>query len=184
MADKHVETGGNDFPRRMSTALALAAALLATGCGGGDDGGNSADKGAVSFPYPAGLSAESSPSDVAGVLIEALDAKDKGTLLGLAAAKDAAKEVEAIFRKHGRSSEKSGKLGKLGKNAAAMVVMGWGATYKFCQAGKTTVKAESIQGNTAVVTAAAAAPDGKPKTIKIKLMREDGVWKVRAGIEG
>ena len=158
------------------------------GCGKGEEGetapqqGSGAEQGtqaaaAASAAYPAGLSSSSSPSEVAQALIKALDEEDEGTLLGLVAAKAVAKDIEAIFEKHGRKSKGASKAGP------AFAVAGWQATYAFCQSGQTTVTREEVAGETATVFAAGKAPDGSSKTLKIKLVREDGVWKVEAGLE-
>jgi len=157
------------------------------GCGKGEDGeaspqGLGAEQGPqaaapASAAYPAGLSSSSSPTEVAQALIKALDEEDEGTLLGLVAAKAEAKDIEAIFEKHGRKTKRALKA------APGLAAAGWQATYAFCQSGQTTVTREEVAGETATVFAAGKAPDGSPKTLKIKLVREDGVWKVKGGLE-
>ena len=128
-------------------------------------------------PYPAALSEVSTPREVAGVLVKALDEEDKATLLGLVAIKAAAREVEAIYQKYGKQS----KIKPAGN--AALAAGGWQATYSFVQAGQTQVKGEHITGDSAIVTAAAIGADGTPRTLTIKLVREDGLWKALPGIE-
>lgn len=153
------------------------------GCGKGEDGEAAPQEpGAEQSPqasaaYPAGLSSSSTPTEVAQVLIKGLDEEDEGTLLGLVAAKAVAKDIEAIFAKHGRKSKGAS------KEAAGLAVAGWQATYAFYESGQTTVTREELTGETATVFAAGKAPDGSSKTLKINLVREDGVWKVKAGLE-
>ena len=128
-------------------------------------------------PYPGNLSPESSPSDVARTLIEALDEEDEDTLLGLVAAKNEAEAISAIYRKHGRKKEIAP------ETAARMAAAGWSATYLFLQKGQTKVMREEVKGDKAYVFAEGKSPVGKLRKLKIKLIREDGVWKARGGIE-
>ena len=163
--------------------LVLAAALVAMawGCGKGQEGeGAPPAETSTAGPaaaYPSALSAASSPTEVAQVLIKALDEEDKGTLLGLVAVKAVAKDIEAIYQKHGKTSKGAPKA------APGLAAAGWGATYAFYQTGQTTVTREEVTGESASVFAGGKAPDGSPKTLKIKMVREDGVWKVRGGLE-
>ena len=85
--------------------------------------------------------------------------------------------MEAIFERHGKTAD-------IDPNAAAgLVVAGWGATYGFFQKGNTQIAGESVQGDTAIVTARGTAPDGRAKSLKIEFVREDGLWKVEAGLQ-
>ena len=150
-------------------------AVLASGCGR-DGEGESAAPASVAA-YPSSLSADSSPEEVVGVLIQALDEDDDATLIGLVAVKAEMKAVEAIYRRGGRST----KLTPGG--VAAFTAGGWGMSYAFFQAGETQVDSATVEGDTAVVLATGKRPDGKPSTLKVKLVREDGLWKVKAGLE-
>jgi len=154
--------------------VSLAAMMPA--CRRGGDANGDALSAAV-FPYPTSLSPESSPIEVARALVRALDEDDKQTLLGLVAVKAAVAEMNEIFRKHGRTGKTKP------KSAAAMAAAGWSATYVFFQQGETVVEREVIQRDTATVFANGKTPDGKPRMLKITLLREDGLWKVRAGLE-
>ena len=127
--------------------------------------------------YPAELSADSSPSDVAGVLIRALEEEDMATLLGLVAVKAESEAFEAIFRRHGREARTDY------SRAAAMTAAGWGMSYGFVQNGSTEIVNESVDGDKAVVHATGTLQGGDACKLRIKLVREDAVWKVRAGIE-
>jgi len=144
---------------------------------GGASGAGKEGKAAVSLKYPSNLSAESTPKEVAGVLVRALDEDDGATLVGLVAAKAEAEAVNAIYRKHGREGATSP------ESAARLAAAGWMATYAFFQEGETEVVREVVTGDTAEVFAAGKAPDGKDRTLKIKLLREDGLWKVGAGLQ-
>ena len=176
------------IPFRMALAIMLiftALALTATspGCGKGPEGEEAATGESseglsrVSLQYPPALSSESSPMDVARVLIKALDEGDKQTLLGWVAAKAEVEAVEAIYRRHGRTADTNP------EQAARLAAGGWLATYAFFQKGQTEVKRESIRGDKVIVFASGKAPDGKPRTLIIKFAREDGLWKVRAGLQ-
>ena len=170
-----------------STRCLLAYLLLvvaASGCGdNNNEEGEStpAQRSEESAPaparYPASLSAESSPMEVAKALIQALDGDDKETLLGLVAVSHEMAEVAAIYRKHGRRSRLKP------ESVAAMTSAGWRATYMFFKKNETLVEREATNGDTAVVFAGGKTPVGKARTLKITLLREDGLWKVRAGLE-
>lgn len=159
---------------------AVCACMLLQGCGKSTEppgaGPPKKSSGTTALPYPSTLSAKSTPKEVAAVLIGALDAGDKKILLCLVAVKAGGQEIEAIFRKHGRS--KTAKPGTV----AALAVAGWSATYSFCRKGETQVKREEIKGDKALVFADCKARDGKPRTLEITLFREDGLWKVRPGL--
>ncbi|MDP6438596.1 MAG: hypothetical protein QGH74_03080 [Candidatus Brocadiia bacterium] len=86
------------------TALSLAVMLSACGGKGQDEEAPSDGEEAVAFEYPSSLSAESTPSEVAQVLIQALDEDDTETLLGLVATEAGAETIEAIFSARGRNS--------------------------------------------------------------------------------
>ena len=166
------------------SALFLAAIFLAmapAGCGRRDDGKGGFDKAgqtqlSTASQYPAALSAESTPKEVAQVLIQALEENDRATLLGLVAVKSAVADIDAIFRKYGRRSPIDQ------KNAVALAVQGWAATYHFFKVGETDVMEETVEGDTAVVYANGKALDASSRRLEISLVREDGLWKVRAGL--
>ena len=165
---------------RGALIVIVAATLVAAGCGRGKEESEATpapETPAAGTPaYPAGLSATSSPKDVAAVLIKALDDDDNGTLLGLVAVKAASQDVNAIYEKHGRKS------GLTPEKVAKLAIGGWRLTYNFFEKGQTAVTREQITGNTATVFADGKAPDGTPKTMKINLVREDGLWKVMPGL--
>ena len=169
---------------RRTTLLVIAVLSVSAACGCGDGarsdapaGGKGVGKGSVP-PYPASLSGTSSPSDVATVLIQALDDDDGDTLLGLVAVKAEAAMIDAIFRKHGRKH-------KAGPDQAAnLAAAGWGASYAFFRKGATTVIGEQVNGERALVRARGQlGANGQPRGLEIGLIREDGVWKVRAGLK-
>lgn len=164
-------------------ALVCIFAIAAPGCAkksGNEDaasGKNREEQPAISLKYPSNLSAESTPKEVAGVLIRALDEDDEATLLGLVAAKAGAEAVNEIYRKYGRNADTRP------ETAAWLAASGWRATYAFFQKEKTEVVREVVTGDTADVFAGGKAPDGKERTLQIRLLREDGLWKVKAGLQ-
>ena len=169
-----------------STQCLIACFLLVVGTSGcgdknADDESSQAQRPEESArtpaPYPMGLSAKSSPSEVAKVLIQALDADDNGTLLGLVAVKQGMADIDAIYRKYGRRSDRKP------ASVAAMTVAGWQATYAFFKKNETHVEREAIRGDTAEVFATGQTPVGATSTLKITLLREDGLWKVKPGLE-
>jgi len=159
---------------RLLTFLCLT--FLLCGCGGEEadrEGTTSAPP-----PYPTGLSAASTPRQAAEVLIEALDQKNGQVLEGLVAARHEAEQVDAIYRRHGRRHQTSL------IEAARLAASGWSATYAWFEPGTTKVTGELIQGETTVVEARGRNPStGRPRLLVIEMIREDGVWKVKAGLE-
>jgi hypothetical protein len=154
---------------------AMCSVLLVTGCG--SDGGEEEAEAALPR-YPPALSAESSPWQVAEVLIKALDEEDGQTLLGLVAIKRGSSEVDAIYAKYGRESKRSP------AEVAGLAVSGWRATYAWFQAGTTQVTNESVTGDTAVVDARGVNPNtGRPRLLQVEMVREDGLWKVKPGLQ-
>lgn len=142
-------------------------------------GGGPAEESATAIPpYPARLSAASTPSQVGTVLIQALDAGDKQTLLGLVAAKHEADQVDGIYRQYGKSHETPP------EKAAAMAVAGWVLSYEWFEKGATQVTQERVSGDTAVVQAQGRNPHtGRARLLTMELVREEGVWKVTGGLQ-
>ena len=170
--------------KRRTALFVMVMLSVSAACGCGDAarsnapaGGEGEGKESVS-PYPASLSGTSSPSDVTAVLIEALDGGDGDTLQGLVAVKAEAAMIEAIFRKHGR------KHNARPEEAARLAAAGWGASYAFFKKGATAVIGEQVNGEQALVRAKGQlGANGQPRGLEIRLIREDGVWKVRAGLK-
>ena len=162
--------------------ISIAVTLVAIGCAERDADTTTADEAMPA--YPASLSSESTPSEVAEALIRALDEEDQQTLMALVAVKAEMEAIEAIYREHGRTHETDP------VEAASLAASGWRATYSFLAPGATHVTDEDIKvagpvsAETATVTASAeSAADRTPRSLTIRLMREDGVWKVRAGLQ-
>ena len=158
----------------------LCLVVLMEGCGRkGQEGisGTSRAQPAAILEYPSALSAQSSPEEVGRTLIEALEAGQKKTLLGLVAVKQGSADIEGIYRKHGRESDMKPEA------VAALAVAGWSATCSFFQFGQTQIERHEIQGDSAIVYAAGATRDGTRRTLEISLVREDGFWKVCPGIQ-
>ena len=129
-------------------------------------------------PYPAELSGSSSPREVAQVLIRGLDQDDKQLLLSLAATKAGKEEVEKIFAKYGKRAEIDP------RQAASLAVSGWQLSYAMYREGATQVTDATVEGDTALVEAVGTnTSTGKPRYLTIKMVREDGVWKVAAGLQ-
>jgi hypothetical protein len=111
------------------------------------------------------------------VLVRALDDGDNKVLVGLVAAKAEAEKIDSIFARHGRSANTPP------ESAAALAASGWRATYAIFEKGETEVESQEIEGDRATVYADGVLKVGEPRRLKIKMMREDGLWKVRGGLE-
>ncbi len=151
---------------------------LAWAAGCASEGGKAETEAEAALPaYPPGLSAQSSPGQVAEALIQALDEGDGQALLGLVAIEHGAREVDAIYQRYGRESDKTP------AQVAGLAVSGWRATYAWFRAGATRVTSERIAGDTATVEAQGVNPNtGRPRLLQIELVREDGLWKVKPGL--
>jgi hypothetical protein len=166
---------------RMGLGVSVLAVLLCWvvvlgGCGG--EGAETQAEGKTLPPYPSALSAQSSPTQVAQVLIQALDEGNDQVLLGLVAVKHDVEAIDSIYRKHGKEHETAP------ADAAALTVSGWKTSYAWYQPGATYVAEETIEGNTAAVWAQGANPTtGRPRELTISMVWEDGVWKVAAGLQ-
>lgn len=149
--------------------VSLAATLIVWGCGAADRHPGAA--------YPSELSPESTPKDVAQVLIQALEDNDKDTLLGLVALTAGREEFDIIYQRYGRENPMTP------EEIGQLIAAGWGATHDFMQPGSTQVVEEEISRDKATVTAEARGRNDEPRLLKISLVREDGVWKILPGLE-
>jgi len=168
------------FP--LSVVLILTASMAAVGCGPKDspreeaaEGVSTRYSGDVISAYELTISAESSPQEVAQMLIKALDNKDGELLITLCAVKEATEEVNRIGR---------GRLTFTPAKAAKLAAVGWLATYFFYEPGQTEVVDEDVQDGTAVVHAMGRHPETKKgRKLEIRFKREDEWWKVLPGLK-
>ncbi len=147
--------------------------VLPVGCKRSEPGA----EGGGAEAYDTGLTPESTPSEVVELAIKGLDEGNKELLLALVAAKDAAKGMDEIYRKYGKESPISSEA------TAGMAVAGWGMTYSFFRKGATEIVEEQINGDKAAVRARGVYDKtGKPGMLRFDLIREDGLWKIKAGL--
>ena len=129
--------------------------------------------------YGITLTKDSSPEEVAALLIKGLDNEDTILLKQLVAVKHEKKEMSAIYERYGKESPVTL------ESAANLAVKGWQMTYSFLAKGQTSITKTDIHGDTATVHAMAKGHvNFEDRYIRIKLIKEDGWWKVAAGIEG
>ena len=167
-------------PRRGVTVSALAILvcwlLALSGCEG--KGTETQAESKALAPYPSSLSTQSSPSQVAEVLIQALDAGDDQVLQGLVAVQREAEAIDRIYGKYGK------KHATTPADAAALAASGWKASYAWFAPGTTYVVRENINGDTAWVKAQGVNPTTrKARELVISMVQEEGVWKVAAGLK-
>ncbi len=129
------------------------------------------------FAYGITLTKESSPKEVANLLIKGLDNEDEELLKKLVAVDYETKEIEKIFKNQGKKA----KINK--EEVADLTVSGWLLTYTFFEKGKTRVIEEEIEGDFAYVYASGIKPNGKERTIEIRMVKEEGFWKIQAGLK-
>jgi len=128
--------------------------------------------------YGITLIRESSPREVANLLIKGLDNDDKNILSKLVAVKYGAEEVEKIFRKYGKKSNISP------EKSTALAVSGWMATYAFFEQGQTAITGDKTEGDKAYVYATGRnQTSGANQNLEIRMVREDGWWKIQPGLQ-
>jgi hypothetical protein len=165
---------------KVLTALSLTFLTLFSGCRRSPEG--KTEEG-ITQPeeisgYGITLTRESTPEEVAQLLIKGLDNKDTGLLKQLVAVKYETEAVDAIYSKYGKKSSVTP------EKAAGLAVAGWQATYAFFKAGQTTITKTEVQGDTATVYATAKGVTNlENRYIRINLVREDNWWKATAGIK-
>lgn len=127
--------------------------------------------------YGITLKKESTPEEVAELLISGLDHEDEELLKKLVAVKYAKEDIDSIFRKRLRKSDVTY------DQAAGFAVDGWIMTYTFCSKGETRIISTTIDGDKATVIASGRyRSTGESNRIRIDLRREEGWWKVQHGI--
>jgi len=124
------------------------------------------------------LTKESPPQDVARLLIQALENDNEELLAKLVAVKYEARALTTTRRQ----------LAALGKKLtpekiAVMTAAGWCGTYLSFTPGRTRITDETICGDTAYVNIIAINLQGEERPIAIKMVREDGRWKIPAASE-
>lgn len=169
--------------RLLASLLSLLVVLCVAGCGETDTEDEATRNGqpAETIPYQDDLSADSTPLEVARRLIRALDKDDLATLEGLVAVKAEARDVQSLYAKYGREAglQQAVKPARI----ARMTATGWQLTYAFFRPGETTVEEASVDGRQAVVYARGTRRDGRTASLRIEMVRENGLWKIRAGLK-
>jgi len=127
--------------------------------------------------YGMTLTAESYPGKVAELFIKALDNGDTDILKKLVAVEDARKETDAIFGKYGKASDMTS------EKVTGLVTAGWKASYAFFREGQTSITNIKVEDVAVVYAMAVNKSTGKNVKILICLVRENGWWKVKAGIK-
>jgi len=127
--------------------------------------------------YGITLTEESTPEEVAGLLIRGLDNDDKDVLTRLVAIKNEMVEIKKIYQKLGQRPKDLTPEG-----VAIITAKGWIASYAIIEPGRTEITGERIEGERASVYCAGIDQQGKKRTFEIRLVREDGWWKVTAGL--
>jgi|UniRef100_A0A7C3UW02 hypothetical protein len=125
--------------------------------------------------YGLTLTKNSPPKEVAGLLIKGLDNEDESLLVRLVAIKYEMREVEEILKSFSKRLTP--------ERVASLTASGWLLTYSFFLPGKTRIEEERIEGDSAYVYARGEKRDGRMKTLEVKMVREDGWWKVTAGLK-
>ncbi len=173
---KRGKGNGSDHPwGRIVITIALSLLLITTGCRSEEKIVPKSEAEKISA-YGITLTRESSPREVAHLLVKGLDNEDRELLSKLVAVKHEMEEVKNLFREYGRAYKGSP------EKVAASVAAGWMATYLFFQSGQTAVTDERIEGDKASVYATGRKLNGEIRTLEIRMIREDGWWKVQAGL--
>jgi len=124
------------------------------------------------------LTEESSPRDVARLLIQALDNDDEQLLTKLVAVKYETRALKTIRRQQGAAGKKLSP-----EKIAVMTAAGWRGTYLSFTPGRTRITDEIICGDTAYVNIIAINLQGNELPLAIKMVHEDNLWKIPAAAE-
>jgi len=127
--------------------------------------------------YGITLTKESSPREVASVLIKGLDNDDEVGLTKLVAVKNEMAEIEKIYQKYGQRAKKL-----TPEKVAITTAKGWIACYAIFEPGRTRIIGEKVEGEKAYVYCVGIDPQRKERAFEIRMVREDGWWKVIAGL--
>jgi len=122
---------------------------------------------------------ESPPQDVARLLIQALENDNKEILTKLVAVQYEARALTTTRRQLAALGKKKLTPEKI----AVMTAAGWCGTYLSFTPGRTRITDETICGDTAYVNIIAIDLRGKEQPNAIKMVREDGRWKIPAASE-
>uniref|UniRef100_A0A7C6ECP3 DUF4878 domain-containing protein n=1 Tax=candidate division WOR-3 bacterium TaxID=2052148 RepID=A0A7C6ECP3_UNCW3 len=147
------------------------------GCGGKRKEAGQQNQPDTISAYGITLTKESSPKEVASLLIKGLDNDDEDVLTKLVAVKNEMAEIKKVFQKHGQRAKKL-----TPEDVASLTAKGWMASYAFLEPGWTKITDETIEGDRAYVYCVARNPKGRERNFEIRLIREDGWWKVTAGL--
>ena len=127
--------------------------------------------------YGVTLMETAAPAEVVKLFITALEHRDVELLKKLTAVEYAQEDIGRIFRRHGI------KPGVSREQAAGFAVSGWLSIYAYFVEGRTVVGAATVEGETATVVATGLnRATGKEWVIRVGLLREDGWWKVKHGV--
>lgn len=166
----------------------MVSVIVLAAVGGGCGGRRTAAPVRTQYPQlPAvpTLTDKTTPDDVGRIAIRALDMEDMKTLAQLAAVRSESGAAQVMSRRYGRAGTPPSP-----EQIGPMVAGGWRTVYAEFKRGATEITSAVVapfptQGTeTATVVAAGVnAKTKQPMTLTMHLVREDGMWKVRAGME-
>lgn len=127
--------------------------------------------------YGVKIDRNTEPMEIAKILIKALDEDDYNVLKKLVAVKTEKKAIIDIFKKYSQKPRITED-----EKIINLVVSGWILTYSFFKKGNTIITGDKVGGDSAFVYATGIKLNGSISSFEIKFIREDGYWKVLAGL--
>jgi len=128
--------------------------------------------------YGITITKESSPKEIAYLLIKGLDNDDEKLLAKLVAVKHEIEEIKKLFNKKGMRMKRKPTF----EEVATLTAKGWIASYAILEPGRTRIVDEIIEGERASVYCVGINPRGKEQSFEIWFVWEDNRWKAEAGL--
>lgn len=162
---------------RMTKRSVILSILLLISVNWGRQEGSQQNQPNIISAYGITLTRESSPREVASVLIKALDNNDEVMLTKLVAIKNEMEEFKKIYQRYGQRAKKI-----TPEKVAITTAKGWIASYAIFEPGRTRIIGVKVEGEKAYVYCVGINSQGKERAFEIRMVREDGWWKVIAGL--
>jgi pyruvate/2-oxoglutarate/acetoin dehydrogenase E1 component len=158
----------------LSIVIVVAAAL--SGCRPSGVASPSKTNAAAQPTGGVAITRDSSPEDVAKLLIAAIEKSDTAVLAQLVASQHVRSDTQRITQ--GRKQ-----FAKVVDNGDALAIVGWRAKFSFLKSGSAKVASHSIDGERATVLLEAVNKQDEPVSLEVNLVREADLWKVMPGIK-
>jgi len=128
--------------------------------------------------YGITIDSTTEPMKIAEVLIKALDEENDSVLKLLVAVKSEKNAIKEIYKKYYQKPREM-----KDENIRKLVISGWMLTYSFFEKGNTYITGDKVGEDSAFVYASGLKINGERRNMMIRMVKEDGFWKVLGGIK-